>query len=553
MSTTTAFGPPNPGTKLAYGTAGFRAKAELLDSTFFRMGALAALRSRARGMAVGLMVTASHNPEPDNGIKLVDPDGGMLDQSWEAHATLLANAPDAEVESTFETIAASAGVSAMRGGGTVFVARDTRPHSARLSALALDGIRRVGASGDDLGLLTTPQLHHIVRHANGAKGSGPHVGPEAWASAQGYYDMLCTAYADLVPPAAAAPAARGVLTVDAACGIGAPQLEPLLARLAPLLALTVVNGVGDGELNAGCGAEYVQKGRLPPRGLDSPSEGRACSLDGDADRVVFHYWRGAAGGPKAAEWRLLDGDKIAALFASFVCDELSTLNLQPALSMACVQTAYANGASGRYVRSLGVPTKLAKTGVKYVHHVAVQYDLAVYFEANGHGTLLFSDAAVAALKAALATAQEAGDATKAAAAKRLLSARQLVNQAIGDALSDMLLVEAILSLRGWTVADWDGLYEDLPSRQSKLAVADRTALTVTEDETRALEPAALQEALDALAASYPQGRCFVRPSGTEDVVRVYAEAATQEEADELARKVGHATWRLAGGIGDEPK
>ena len=29
----------------------------------------------------------------------------------------------------------------------------------------------------------------------------------------------------------------------------------------------------------------------------------------------------------------------------------------------------------------------------------------------------------------------------------------------------------------------------------------------------------------------------MRPSGTEDVVRVYAEAGTQEEADELAQKV----------------
>ena len=39
------------------------------------------------------------------------------------------------------------------------------------------------------------------------------------------------------------------------------------------------------------------------------------------------------------------------------------------------------------------------------------------------------------------------------------------------------------------------------------------------------------------AAKYSQGRSFVRPSGTEDVVRVYAEASTQEEADGLANSV----------------
>ena len=57
---------------------------------------------------------------------------------------------------------------------------------------------------------------------------------------------------------------------------------------------------------------------------------------------------------------------------------------------------------------------------------------------------------------------------------------------------------------------------------------------------------------DALAAAAPRGRCFVRPSGTEDVVRVYAEAASQQQADELALLVAQATWRLAGGVGEQP-
>jgi phosphoacetylglucosamine mutase len=48
-------------------------------------------------------------------------------------------------------------------------------------------------------------------------------------------------------------------------------------------------------------------------------------------------------------------------------------------------------------------------------------------------------------------------------------------------------------------------------------------------------PPALQAALAAaMAAQGPMSRCFVRPSGTENVVRIYAEAATQAEADALA-------------------
>ena len=48
---------------MAYGTAGFRGKADSMDHIFFRMGLLAVLRSRATKSAIGVMVTASHNPE----------------------------------------------------------------------------------------------------------------------------------------------------------------------------------------------------------------------------------------------------------------------------------------------------------------------------------------------------------------------------------------------------------------------------------------------------------------------------------------------------------
>lgn len=34
-----------------------------------------------------------------------------------------------------------------------------------------------------------------------------------------------------------------------------------------------------------------------------------------------------------------------------------------------------------------VPVYCTKTGVKHLHHKAQEFDIGVYFEANGHGTV----------------------------------------------------------------------------------------------------------------------------------------------------------------------
>ena len=43
--------------------------------------------------------------------------------------------------------------------------------------------------------------------------------------------------------------------------------------------------------------------------------------------------------------------------------------------------------------------------------------------------------------------------------QRLLLFMDMVNQTVGDSLSDMLMVETILHARGWDVEDWSKAYQ----------------------------------------------------------------------------------------------
>lgn len=45
-----------------------------------------------------------------------------------------------------------------------------------------------------------------------------------------------------------------------------------------------------------------------------------------------------------------------------------------------------------------VPVVCVATGVKHLHKAALDYDIGVYFEANGHGTVIFSEKAETLVK-----------------------------------------------------------------------------------------------------------------------------------------------------------
>jgi len=267
------------------------------------------------------------------------------------------------------------------------------------------------------------------------------------------------------------------------------------------------------------------------------------SFDGDADRLVYYTL------DSDCNFVLLDGDKIAGLFALYIKDLLNQSGVT--LQLGVVQTAYANGSSNSYLeKQLGVEVKCVPTGVKHLHHAAKDFDIGVYFEANGHGTVCWKPCTLERLNEVTTNADSTQQMKD--AANKLLTFLDVINPTVGDAMSDMLAVEAILHEKEWTARDWSKIYTELPNRQRKVKVADRTVITTADAERRVTTPTGLQKLIDETVLKFPKGRSFVRPSGTEDVVRVYAESDTQEHTDELASLVCQLVYDHAGGVGDKP-
>jgi len=276
-----------------------------------------------------------------------------------------------------------------------------------------------------------------------------------------------------------------------------------------------------------CGADFVKTNQRAPPSSQATPLARCASLDGDADRIVYYFV------DSDGTFRLLDGDRIASLAASFIGELARQANVSEKMQIGVVQTAYANGASTDYVtQHLKLPVVCTPTGVKHLHHAATKFDVGVYFEANGHGTVMFSEQALKVL-----STYEPQSPAQNTALETLRALTNLINQTVGDAISDLLLVEVILAHKCWGPKEWDLTYTDLPNRLVRVEVADRGIFKTVDAERKLESPPGVQVQIDALVGKYKNGRAFARASGTEDAVRVYAEAATRGEADDLAQKV----------------
>ena len=212
----------------------------------------------------------------------------------------------------------------------------------------------------------------------------------------------------------------------------------------------------------------------------------------------------------------------------YIRELLECMDLENSVDHALVNTAYCNNAARKFLEANDIKYVTVPTGVKNATPVVSQYVIGANDEPNGHGTVCFKpDWLDRALDGKEHTIH----------AKKLRALLSISNIYVGDAICNLLLIEAILKAKNYSIDMFSTLYKENPNKMYKAVVADRTKFRTVWDETKLVEPQMLQDFIELFTKDFKNGRAFVRPSGTEDILRLYVEANTPQDVEKLAHMI----------------
>ena len=256
---------------------------------------------------------------------------------------------------------------------------------------------------------------------------------------------------------------------------------------------------------------------------------------------------------------MIDGDRTGTVLSEFF-NKISTelrqktdklndtglmlLNIPTSPKIGFIQTYYANYSSSNYLKAnFGLDPIFAATGVKNLHEKAHHYDIGIYFEANGHGTVIFNDDYLEKLEALLKNQKFLLDAPALAEKPEVkkdledylkfldfyVNICRLSNPSVGDAICVFLLFELALFYLKKNYNDTLAMYIDLESLTSKIAVKTKENLQVNDIEDKVVKPEGLQNAIEKVIEKHKGKKAFLRASGTENVLRLHVEAESKEQ------------------------
>ncbi|WP_058235370.1 phosphoglucosamine mutase [Devriesea agamarum] len=393
------------------------------------------------------------------------------------------------------------------GRARAIVARDTRPSGHFLSAAVCAGLASAGVDVQDAGVLPTPGLAYLVQSTGADLGvmiSASHNPMEDngikflarggiklpdevenaiesrlredWNRPKGTQVGTITPYPNPVEQyvghlVQTVPRPLDGLVIVADCANGAAAVTGPLALRAAGATVHVMGDLTDGkQINEECGSTHMDALCARVREVGADA---GVAFDGDADRFLA----------VDANGNVVDGDQIMGILALALKDRGELVD------NVLVTTVMSNLGLRLGMREHGVSLNQTAVGDRYVLEEMARGGYSLGGEQSGH-----------VIMSAHATT--------------------------GDGELTALHVLARMAQTGRSLADLASVVQRLPQVMLNVRGVDKARASIDHEVLDAVE-----EAERELGDS---GRVLLRPSGTEPVVRVMVEAATQEEAQRVA-------------------
>jgi phosphoglucosamine mutase len=432
---------------------------------------------------------------------------------------------NAELTPEFGLAVAAASAGVLADGGShrplAVVGRDPRASGEMLEAAVLAGLASAGADVLRVGVLPTPAVAYLTAELradlgvmisashnpmpdNGIKlfAAGGHKLPDAVENAVerrldvdrerptgdrvGRIRDLADAperYLRHVLTALPAGTTLDGLHVVVDCANGAASAVAPEAYRRAGARVTAIHAAPDGlNINAGCGSTYLDEVR---KAVVEHGADLGVAHDGDADRCLAVTGTGDE----------VDGDHIMAVLALALRDagELTEDTL--------VTTVMSNLGLHLAMADAKIAVRTTAVGDRYVLEELRAGGFALGGEQSGH----------------------------------LVLPRHATT---GDGILTALLLMARMAATGRPLADLAGVMVALPQVLVNVPVADKAAVAAS---------ARVRDAVaEAEAELGERGRVLLRPSGTEQLVRVMVEAETESGADRLARRLAEVVGSVVG-------
>ncbi len=390
------------------------------------------------------------------------------------------------------------------------VGRDPRASGEMLQAAVAAGLASAGADVMQVGVLPTPAIAHLVGELNADLGvmisashnPMPDNGIKLFAAGgQKLPDVIEDEIEDAVGATFSRPTGAGIgrvydisdaldrylahlakalpnrlegLRVVVDCANGAAWAAAPQAYREAGAEVIATHALPDGEnINDGCGSTHLDGLRAA---VLAEKADLGIAHDGDADRCLAVD---AAG-------QVVDGDQIMAVLA------LAMQEAGELVDDTLVATVMSNLGLHLAMREHAVHLRTTAVGDRYVLEELRQSNLSLGGEQSGHVVLP-------------------------------------AHATTGDGLLTAMRLMARMAATARPLADLAGVMTRLPQVLVNVKVADKTAVTRSDSVSSAVA--------EVEAELGETGRVLLRPSGTEQLVRVMVEAPSHEAAEAAAQRL----------------